>query len=348
MPTRRRAVFGFCLFLFPFSFVLVRTPLLAIEPLILHSVGGIPAHLAGLFLEPANFQRGPAGEYFIFDRRAHTVFIVDAGKSGARKVVQIGHEEGRIIEPGAFDLEPGGNTFVVADAPGGRERIQLFGPAGLRIGGFSLPGRAAKRLVMGGLVLNGVGSLQYTGRTILINQPETGALVTEYSLTGAALRTFGSLRRTGHEKDHDVHMALNSGMPLVNPKGGFYFVFQAGEPVFRKYDRDGQLTFERSVQGREVDPILNTIPTTWPRKRGAPDAELPLVTPTVRTAAVAPDGVLWIALAGITTYVYDGDGDKIRSVQLHAAGPIAPTSLFFTNDGRLLATPGLYEFEVGP
>jgi len=206
---------------------------------------------------------------------------------------------------------------------------------------------AARRLVLGGLVLNGIGSLQYTGRTILISQPETGALVTEYALNGAALRTFGSLRRTGHEKDADVHMALNSGMPLVDPTGGFYFVFQAGEPVFRKYDRAGTLVFERSVQGREVDPIVNMIPTTWPRQRTGPDAALPLVTPTVRTAAVAPDGSLWIALAGLTTYVYDRDGDKIRSVQLRGAGPIAPVSFFFTKEGRLLVTPGLYEFEVG-
>lgn len=335
----------FSFFFFPFSFFLLTCPVIALQPETLRSSGGIPAHLAGMFLEPVNFQRGLSGEYFVFDRRAHTVYIVDADKSAARKVVQIGHEEGRIIEPGAFDLEPAGGTFVVADAPNSRERIQLFGPAGLRIGGFILPGRAAKRVVLGGLVLNGVGSLQYTGRSVLISQPETGALVTEYSLSGAALRTFGALRRTGHEKDHDVHMALNSGVPIVNPKGGYYFVFQAGEPMFRKYDRHGQLVFERYVQGREVDPMLGTLPTTWPRRRTGPDAEMPLVTPTVRTAAAAPDGSLWISLAGTYTYVYDADGDKIRTVQFHAAGPIAPTSLFFTSDGRLLVTPGLYEFE---
>ena len=37
-----------------------------------------------------------------------------------------------------------------------------------------LPGQNAARLTIGSLVLNGVGSLDYTGRAILISQPETG------------------------------------------------------------------------------------------------------------------------------------------------------------------------------
>ena len=43
-------------------------------------------------------------------------------------------------------------------------------------------------------------------------------------------RSIGNLRRTGHEDDAEVHLALNSGIPLVDPTGGFYFVFQTGEP----------------------------------------------------------------------------------------------------------------------
>ena len=58
----------------------------------------------------------------------------------------IGAEPGRIIDPTAFAVAPDG-TFVVADAPNSRERIQIFTPAGFRIGGFLLPGpiEAARR-----------------------------------------------------------------------------------------------------------------------------------------------------------------------------------------------------------
>ena len=48
------------------------------------------------------------------------------------------------------------------------------------------------------------------------------------------------------------------------------------------------------------------------------------------------------------TYVYDTQADKSRAIQFQAAGTISPTSLFFTSDGRLLVTPGCYEFDPGP
>jgi hypothetical protein len=45
-------------------------------------------------------------------------------------------------------------------------------------------------------------------------------------------------------------------------------------------------------------------------------------------------------------YVFDPDGDKVRALQLRAAGVVAPSSLSFNNKGRLLVTPGLYEFDT--
>lgn len=311
----------------------------------LRSRGALPVHVAGAFQEPVAFQQARSGAYYVFDRRAHAVYRVDAGRTAAERIVEIGHEEGRILEPGAFDLEPAG-TFVVADAPNYIERVQIFGPGGARLGGFSLPGRAAPRLAIGGVVLSGVGSIQFTGRSILVNQPETGALVTEYALSGGAVRTFGTLRATGHEQDRDVHLALNSGLPIVNPLGGFYFVFQAGAPAFRKYDRAGRLIFERHIQGRELDEVLAAQPTAWPRRRVADWRELPVIPPLVRAAAADPRGHLWLSFMVPYTYVYDPDGEKVRTVQFQAAGLLAPTSLFFASPTRLLLTPGCYEFEV--
>ena len=73
---------------------------------------------------------------------------------------------------------------------------------------------------------------------------------------------------------------------------------------------------------------------------------LPIVAPTVRTAAIDRAGRVWIALVAPFTYVFDRDGDKIRTVQFRAAGIVAPDSLFFTKSGRILVTPGLYEFSL--
>jgi hypothetical protein len=332
---------GLCVLCGFFCFV-ITVHALAVE--VLRSSGAVPAYVAGQFREPAGFQQSSSGQYFVFDRRGHTVYGLDAQQSSAWQIATIGGESGKIIDPTAFAVEPNG-TFIVADAPNNRERIQIFTPAGFRIGGFLLPGRLKTRVVIENAVLNGIGSLQYTGTSILMSQPETGALITEYELNGGVHRTIGRLRPTGHETDAELHLALNSGIPLVDPNGGFFFVFQTGEPIFRKYDAAGQLLFERRIQGREIDALIAAMPTTWPRRQTS-EGELPLVTPAIRTAAVDRDGQLWIAFTVPYTYVFDRDGDKVRTVQFRGAGIMTPSSLFFGKNNKILVTPGLFEFQT--
>lgn len=317
---------------------------LAIGPDVIRSVDAIPAGVAGRFRDPAGFERSSSGQYFVFDRRSQIVYGVDARGETAWEIVHIGNEPGRILNPFAFAVAPNG-SFAVADAPANQERIQVFSPAGFRIGGFTLPGKARARVVLDGLVLNGIGSLQYTGTSVLLSQPDAGSLVTEYSLTGALVRSFGELRRTGHEDDRPLHAALNIGLPLVDPKGGFFFVFQTGEPTFRKYDSRGRLVFERRIQGREIDDFVSRLPSLWP-KRDSAAGEIPFLAPTIRTAAVDPLGRLWTSFAEPVTYVFDGDGDKIRTVQFRGAGPVSPNHMSFDDKGRMLVTPGLYVFDV--
>jgi hypothetical protein len=312
---------------------------------ILNATSGLPAHITGIFQEATSFQQAKTGRYYVFDRRAHAVYGIDPAADAPRKLIQIGGEEGRILQPGAFDLEPE-SSFVVADAPNNRERVQLFDGNGVRITGFTLPGRNTVRVTMGNIVLNGVGSLQYTGRSVLINQPETGSLITEYGMSGTPLRTIGMLRPTGYEGERELQLALNVGLPVINPKGGFYFVFQTGVPMFRAYDAGGKLLFERHIEGPEVDPLIAAIPTSWPRRQ-TPEGELPLVMPNIRTAAADRDGNLWISLMPPFTYVYDSYGDKKRTLQLKAAtGTLAPLGLSFSPSGRLLVAPGCFEFKT--
>ena len=315
-------------------------PVLPVE--VLRSTGGLPAHIAGSFQRPIGFQQADNGQYFVFDRRSHAVYTV-LGDT-VKKIIEVGAEPGRVLDPSAFDIDPSDGSFVIGDAPFEGARIQTFTASGGRLGGFSLPGRHLPRVTMESFVLSGIGSIQFTGDTILINQPELGSLITELAFDGTPRRAIGELRATA-QSDPNVHLALNGGFPLIDPTGGFYFVFSAGVPMFRKYDARGRLLFERHIEGAEVDPYLRTMPTSWPKRR--PDATvLPIVPAAIRTAAVDRTGRLWVALTSPFTYIYDASGDKVRTVQLRGADILTPNSLFFTRDGRVLVTPGCYEFRV--
>jgi hypothetical protein len=323
--------------------ILASRPGAALRVETLRSTGGLPPHIVGSYEETLNFQQDASGTYFVFDRRGHTVHAVDAATTTSRKILEIGQEDGRVIQPTGFDVTADGR-FVIADVPRAQQRVQTFDRSGKLLTGFFLPGAPAARVVIGNLMLNGAGSVQHTGATLLISHPESGALFTEYSPGGYAQRSIGRLRTTGFEDDREVHIAMNAGLPLVDPTGGFYYVFITGRPIFRKYSETGALVFERHIEGRELDALLDSQPTRWPRRR-VQDREIPFVTPVIRAAAVSPAGELWISLAVPFTYVYSTDGDKVRTVQFSGAGTISPTSLFFSRSGKLLATPGCYEFD---
>jgi hypothetical protein len=308
----------------------------------LSPVAALPAHIAGSFQELTACQQAPGGEYFIFDRRAHSVYVAPAGLETARKLIEIGAEPGRVLDPSAFDLAPDG-TFAVTDAPGGSPRIQIFLASGSTLRGFRLPGRPVPRITLRTLVLSGLAAIEYTGRAIYISQPENGAVISEYNIDGQPQRSFGELRRTGHENDTDVHLALNSGLVIANPAGGFYFVFLSGVPQFRKYGNDGRLQFERHIEDPELDRFVQTLPTTWKRQK-TEEGEIPLVLPSVLAAAADKQGDLWISTAAGVTVIYDSSGEKRRVVQFRGAGMISPTGMSFTSEGRLLVTPGCYAF----
>jgi hypothetical protein len=124
-----------------------------------------------------------------------------------------------------------------------------------------------------------------------------------------------------------------------------YFVFHSGRPMLRKYDAAGALVFERHIEGLELDPIIQRLPTRWATPA---DGSRPLPAPVVRAAAADRQGRLWVALLTGHLYVYDNSGDKVRTVTLGGAAPELASSLFFTRTGRLLTGPAGYEFDATP
>ncbi len=213
------------------------------------------------------------------------------------------------------------DIVAVMDAPNNLQRIQYFGSSGLLIRGFFLPILGSPRLIIGDQVVTGAGAMAFTGETFLVNEPAWGSLFAELNSSGTVLRHLGQLRPTADESDKELHLALNTGLPVVDPTGGYFFVFQSGIPMFRKYDAAGRLLYERHIEGVELDDLVQSLPNRWPARAAG---TRPFPTPTVRTASADRQGRLWVALSTGYTYVYDAWRQSARRSNSTAPGPSTP------------------------
>lgn len=313
---------------------------------VLSPIGGLPPQIVGQMREPAGFVETADGRYLVYDRRVQTVFSIDAKKTVLTRLLKLGPSDGEILRPLAFAPGPERN-FVILDNPDNYERVQMFHDTGTALSVFRRFPTASDTMRINGdaMLSSGFGAITMAGRDLLAQLPDSAALISVMTMQGQVTRRIGTLRPTGHERDVELHRAFNSGLPLAAPGGGFYFVFTTGTPMFRKYSAAGALLFERHIEGPELDETLQSLPTTWPT-RTLKGREFPIVPPTVTTAAVDPQGQLWISLAVPFTYVYDASGNKTRTVQFRGAGIIAPTSFWFAKGNRLLVTPGCYEYLI--
>ena len=120
-----------------------------------------------------------------------------------------------------------------------------------------------------------------------MNQPERGARDHRVHPRRRAAAEHRAAARDGLRRRIRTCTARSTpGIPLVNPQGGYYFVFQTGEPRFRKYDARGTLLFERVIQGSRARCLARvTADDVAIATRRARDAR---GSPIVRTAAVDP------------------------------------------------------------
>ena len=180
-------------------------------------------HVVGLFREPIGFKQTANGDYTCSIGAGTPCAVDRRGRNSREAGADRRRRGGRLIEPSAFDVAVNG-SFAVADAPNPRARADLDA-GGVRTGGFLLRG-AAPRASCWASRLNGVGTLAFNGH--VADQPtRNGWLMTEMRLGQRRSDRSANCARPATNPTGTSISRWNSGIPIADPKGGFYFVFMA-------------------------------------------------------------------------------------------------------------------------
>ena len=163
------------------------------------------------------------------------------------------------------------------------------------------------------------------GLTFLVNRPEWGGLFTELDATGRSHSPDGHLRQIGPATDRDLHMAMNIGIPLVNPTADSFSSFR---PLFRC---SGSTAAKDGWYSSAISKAPNSTPAFW-RSRPSGRSGRGLQTggsaagaggrPRPRSGSGSPRGAVHLRLRPRGRE--DADDAVSRGRRL------SPTSLFFT------------------
>ena len=163
----------------------------------------------------------------------------------------------------------------------------------------------ASRVALGTLSLTASARWRSTASSMLMSQPETGSLITEYGLPARrpnhrAVPPDRARRRSraapGHERGHSGRRSERRLLFRLHGRGA----------DVSQYDAKGGLVFERVIQGREVDPWWRR-PKRWPGRAATRVAAGAAGRPNRRGGR---SGRLWISFVQPITYVFDAGGEK--------------------------------------
>ena len=235
------------------------------DPAIGRRPGAAPG---GTLWRAGRLPAGSEGDYFVVDRRGHTVSRIDRAMTAITPLLAIGHEAGRVLRPFGFDLGVG--EFAIADAPGATERVQVFTTSGSRVSAFTLSSRSEAQGA------TGRPGPQRRQRHAPDESTHDPAESTRHRRPRQRVRHPGpGAPERGHTSRHGSRWRCAVAPGVQRGPAGAHswrrplFRLPDGRSRFRKYNAAGTLVFERAIQGRELDALVQTQPTTWPRRPGS-------------------------------------------------------------------------------
>ncbi len=222
----------------------------------LRSVGH-PAYHLEPFMEGSPLYWGstistsPAGEIFVLDSLAHRIIIIDGRGRIERQIGQIGQEDGCLLFPRTMCLDRNGAVHVIDN---GYNRLQSFSAQGTLLRGIGLSWRSETLATM-------------SDGSFLVSAPETGTVISQIYPDGSKGRQFGRLIPTSRfwpkRSDADaVARAFNRALLRVTRNDEIYATYSY-LPLVQKFDKSGDLIWERQLSGGPVEEFLHSCATTF-------------------------------------------------------------------------------------
>ena len=288
----------------------------------LKSVAALPAHVAGQFEQLTACQQ--TAERRLFRLRSPRAFRLHrAAEPRAGAEAHRDRRRGRArAATRPRSISRGDDTFVVADAPGGRPRIQIFTTSGSTIGGFYLQGRAVPRVT-----LRQPGAERHrrdrVHRQVALRESARARRADRRVQRRRADRCARSARcaRPATRPTPTSTWRSTPADRLANPRPAAST--SSSLPACRSSASttpSGRLVFERHIEGTELDEFIQGAAHHLEARRTG-DGEIPLVLPSVYAAAADAAGQsVDLARRSDSRTSTTPAGEKRRTVQFRAAG----------------------------
>jgi hypothetical protein len=177
---------------------------------------------------------------------------------------------------------------------------------------------------LGELPLNNYEGLAVgSNNELYLGQPEEGHIITVYSSSGKKLRSFGQLKKFSEmngtefvDKDEPFKFAINRVRLSTDSAGNLYVSFTL-TPLLQKYSPNGDLLFERRLEGPEIERLKTAVQKrkyiTSPVE-GPADGRIIALDPVIDPTT----GNILVPLVDGSIYVADAEGKRVKFLRPHA------------------------------
>ena len=262
--------------------------------------------------------------YVVSERSRNSVLVINE-RSEIQKVISgIGSEPGRLFRPGHLDVASDGVVYV---QDGGNERVQSFDLEGRYLGGFA--------------TTQYMGFAAGAGGEVYLGQPEKGALVTVYSRDGKVLRSFGKPKTMSevygaeYAGDNEVYRNAINRVRLTTEDDGSILVSFALAPLLQKYSREGNLIFERRLEGPEIDRLTRGILNDTGGNLVMSIDGFPERIMSLEAVSVS-GGEINVILTDGSVYVADREGRKVNVIRPPTVANFTPEMAGVSPAGELM------------